>query len=158
MACLKLFCCVGKDGTLIRILEVYNGSFGFETTQVEEFPIEPAVNFNSTRKTITDKKDYGKYVDSEESRCDNASLLHPCTDGERLGFIRVDEDSCCYLVVEKSQDCDEVGRATKSGRNCSKSFTVDGVEGNINISKTKIIYKPATGNIEGPPDIKIYRE
>ena len=63
-ACLKLFCCVGKNGTVISILKVYNGSlyhfcFGLETTQLETSPIEPVVNFNSTRKTVTDKKEYG---------------------------------------------------------------------------------------------------
>ena len=57
------------------------------------------------------------------------SLLHPCTDGETLCFSPVDEDSCCHLVMEKSQDCDKVDRAPKSGQNCPESFTVDGVEG-----------------------------
>ena len=51
-ACLKLFCCIGKNGALINILKVYNDSrchlsFGIETTQVEKSPIEPVVNFNS---------------------------------------------------------------------------------------------------------------
>ena len=44
--CLKSFCCVGKNGTVIGILKVYNGSYfhlwiGLETTQVEKFPNEP---------------------------------------------------------------------------------------------------------------------
>jgi len=90
---------------------------GLETTQVEKSPIEPVVNFRSTRKAITNKKEYGTQIDSEESRCDNTSLLHPCTDGERFCFISVDEDSCCHRVVEKSQDCDEVSRTSTSGQN-----------------------------------------
>jgi len=63
-ACLKLFCGVGNNGTVISILEVYNGSlchfcFGLETTQVEKSPVEPVVNINSRRKMVTDKKEYG---------------------------------------------------------------------------------------------------
>ena len=52
---------------VISILKVYNSSlchfcFGLETTLVEEFPIEPIVSFNSTRKAIMDKKEYGTFV------------------------------------------------------------------------------------------------
>ena len=58
-ACLKLFCCVDKNGTVISILTVYSGSLchfciGLEATQVEKSPTEPVANFNSTRKAVTD--------------------------------------------------------------------------------------------------------
>ena len=62
MACLKLFSCVGKNGTVVSILKIYNGSvcyfcFGIEMTQVEQSPIELIINFNSTQKVVTDKKE-----------------------------------------------------------------------------------------------------
>ena len=43
--------------------------------------------------------------------------------------------------MEKSQDCDEVGRTTKSGQNRPESFTVGGVEGlgRINESHVKVL-------------------
>ena len=72
---------------------------------------------------------YGTSVDIEEGRCNKASLLHPCADDGRLCFRSVVEDSGCRLAVEKSQDCDEVVRATKSGENFPETFTVHGVEG-----------------------------
>ena len=55
-------------------------------------------------------------------------LLHPCTDGERFCFSHIDKESCYHLVVRKSQDCEMVGWATKSGQNIPVGFTVDGVE------------------------------
>ena len=106
MICLsEAFYCGGKNGTVISLLKVYHGNLylfglGLETTQFEKSPIEPVFNFNSTQKAVTDKKEYGTQVGSEESRCNNASLLNPCMDGERLCFCSVDEDSCCHLVVE----------------------------------------------------------
>ena len=75
-------------------------------------------------------------IDSEE-RCDNTSLLHPCTGGERFCSSPVDVDSCCHLVV-KFQDCDEVDRTTKSGQNFSESFTVDGVEGLSQVRESRV--------------------
>ena len=64
---------MGKNGTVIRILNVYNNSrwylcFGLETTQGKKSFVEPVVNFNYTRKAVTDKNVYGTSVDSEESR------------------------------------------------------------------------------------------
>ena len=41
-----------------------------------------------------------------------------------LCFNPVDEDSCCQLVAKKSQNCDKVGRATKSGQNIPGSWLV----------------------------------
>ena len=99
---------MGKNGTVVGIGKVYNCClchfcFDLVTTQVEKSLIERVVNFNPTRKAVTDKKEHGTSVDSEESRCDNASLLHRCTDGERLCFSPVDEDSCCHRgVMEKN--------------------------------------------------------
>ena len=134
---------MGKNGTVVTILNVYNGSlchfcFGLETNQVEKSSTEPVVSFNSTRKAVTEKKDYDTQVDSEEGRCNNASLLHPCTGGERLCFSTVYEDSCCHLVVEKTQDWDKVGRATKSGENIPESFTVDRVEGLSQVNESHV--------------------
>ena len=60
-----------------------------------------------------------RYLDSEESRCHNATLCHPCTEGERLCFSPADE---------KFHDCDKVGSLIESGQNFPESFTVDGVE------------------------------
>ena len=85
---------------------------GLEATLVETYLIEPVVNFNFMRKALTDNIEYCTYVNSEETRCDNATLVNPCTDGERLCFSPVDKDSWLRLVVVKSQNWDEVGRAT----------------------------------------------
>ena len=42
--------------------------------------------------------------------------------------------------MEESQDCDKVGRATKSGQNFPESITVDGVEGLSQVNEpTKIM-------------------
>jgi len=62
-ACLKLFCCVGKIGPVISVLEVYSGSLGhfcfcLATTQAEKSPIAPVVIFNSTRNTVMGKNRY----------------------------------------------------------------------------------------------------
>ena len=59
-ACLKLFYCVGKTGTVISILKLYNGClyhFDLESTQVEKSPIEPVINFNSPWEAVEDKKE-----------------------------------------------------------------------------------------------------
>ena len=68
-------------------------------------------------------------------------MLHPCTDGVNLCFSAVDEDSCSHLVVEKSHNCDEVARASKSGQNVPESFKVDGVGrlSQVNESHAKIL-------------------
>ena len=57
------------------------------------------------QKAVTDRKKYGTHVDSEVSRCDNAFLLHPYADDERLCFSPVNEDSCCHLKLS-CQDSD----------------------------------------------------
>jgi len=132
---------MGKNGTVISILKVYNDRrcyfcFDLKTTEVEKSPIDPVVSLNSTRKAVPDKREYGTHVDSEDSRCDNASQLHPCTDGDRLCFIPVVEDSCCHLVAQKFKNCDEVARAIEFGQNFPESFTVDGVRGISQVNKT----------------------
>jgi len=56
------------------------------------------------------------------------AIAHPCKDGERLCFNPIDEDCCRHLVVEKSQDYAEIGRATTSGQHFPESFATGGVE------------------------------
>ena len=43
--------------------------------------------------------------------------------------------------MEKSHECDEVGRATKSGQNFPESFSVDGLEGLSQINESYKYYK-----------------
>ena len=43
----------------------------------------------------------------------NASLLEFYSNGERVRFSPIEEDGCSHFVMKKSQDGDEVGRASK---------------------------------------------
>ena len=73
---------MGKNGTVISLLTVYKGSlchfcFGLETIQVEKSPIKPVVNFIQLHTEDGHGQErvcqYGTQVDSEDSRCNNAS-------------------------------------------------------------------------------------
>ena len=46
----------------------------------------------------------------KNGRCDRAFLLVPCSNGERLCFSLISEDSCSLFVMEKSQDIDKIGK------------------------------------------------
>ena len=73
---------MGKNGTVISLLTDYKGSlchfcFGLETIQVEKSPIKPVVNFIQLHTEDGHGQErvcqYGTQVDSEDSRCNNAS-------------------------------------------------------------------------------------
>ena len=61
-------------------------------------------------------------------------MTYPCFSPVRLVkdcFSAVDEDSCCHLVLGKSQDCDKLASAIqiRYGHNFPEKFPIGGVEG-----------------------------